>query len=65
MGEETAAVREVHERPGAVTHRAAGGEGARRYTQRRGALSSALCTAQKVDCFGFSLRKDRHFICRL
>ena len=37
MGEETAAAREVHERPGAVTHGAAGGEGA----ERRGALRSA------------------------
>lgn len=32
MGEETAAAREVHERPGAVTHGAAVGEGTRRYS---------------------------------
>lgn len=41
MGEETAAAREVYERPGAVTRRAAVGEGARRHSQRHGALCSA------------------------
>lgn len=61
MGEETAAVREVHERPGAVTHGAAVGEGTRRYSQRHGALCSALCKAWKVDCFIY-LKKDRHFV---
>lgn len=41
MGEETAAAREVYERPGAVTRRAAGGEGTRRHSQRHGAPCSA------------------------
>lgn len=50
-------MREVHERPGAVTHGAAVGEGA-----RRGALSSALCKHWKVDCFIY-LKKDKTF-CR-
>lgn len=61
MGEETAAVREVHERPGAVTHGAAVGEGTRRHTQRHGALCSALCKPWKVDCFIY-LKKYRHFV---
>lgn len=46
------------ERPRAVTHGAAAWEGARRCTQRYGAIRSALGEAWKVDRFVYG-RKDR------
>lgn len=52
------AARQVYERPGTVTHGVAVGEGARRCTQRHGAVCSAFCKPWKVDCFIY-LRKDR------
>lgn len=61
MGEETAAVREVHERPGAVTHRAAVGEGAGRYTLSGVGLSAQRCARRRKLTAWFLFEKDRHF----
>lgn len=60
MGEETAAVREVHERPGAVTHGAAEGR-AHRATLSGMGLSAQARKAWKVNCFVY-MKKDRHFV---
>lgn len=54
MGEETAAVREVDERPGAVTHGAAIGEGS---TQRHGDLLSSARLGKLAASF-ISLNMD-------